>query len=449
MTIKFDPMMLLATQIASGDLGKPVIFCIEEEKFYIFTDGYWKRLHDIQLAKIIMDSENLKHVVEHSLSKRNQILENLKQLVQKELSIFNQKGYLNFDFGEFDLTESYPGEKELGVWHDHDPEHYSTFRMPYKYQPQDCPLWKKTLSDIFEGDQRKIDILQEFFGYCLTKDVRKEKALLLLGESRTGKSTILETLSYMIGEDNCSFVSLDYIFHPQYSPLLMNKLVNIDTDVSAKAENFEREFKTITSGEPLVCNQKFVETFKFRPYCKLVLAANVFPKITDHSSAFYKRLILLPCDRVFEEHEQDILLKDKLTKELYGIFQWAVEGLRRLNERGGFEQHEFMKEAVKELEDTNNPSNIFFEEHVESGKDDEFFIEKGELFNHYKQWCVKTQNYTISARKFSQAIHKRYGKITPKDSQSYTTGKRIWRNLRYVENKGEIKKEEEIIQWQE
>ncbi len=43
----------------------------------------------------------------------------------------------------------------------------------------------------------------------------------------------------------------------------------------------------------------------------MVLAANIFPRITDHSSAFYNRLILIPCDRIFSEAEKNRFLAEK------------------------------------------------------------------------------------------------------------------------------------------
>ncbi len=439
MSDSIDKMLSVANGIAQGKAGKDFIYSLEEDKFYMYTKGYWKQLSDIEIMRIILDTysgqNNMCDIRFSTVSRRRQILENLKMLIFKHISDFNRNGYLNFDLGEFDPA--------TGYMHNHDKESYSTLRVSYPYHASaKCELWLKTIAEIFEGDQSKVDILQEFFGYCLTRDTRKEKALLLLGESRTGKSTILETLSAVLGEENCAFVSLDYICHPQYSPLLMNKLVNIDTDVSGKAENFEREFKTITSGEPLVCNQKFVETFKFRPYCKLVLACNEFPAIKDHSSAFYKRLILLPCDRVFEENEQNIALKDLLTLELSGIFNWAVEGLQRLNKRGGFERKEFMNEAVEELRLESNPAERFFEEFIEIKVADDTFIEKGEMYERYKAWAQSNQYYVLNLARFSQAVYRKYSKVTPK--KAHTLDKRIWRNIDY---KNKNHQPQEHVMW--
>jgi putative DNA primase/helicase len=329
---------------------------------------------------------------------------------------------------------------------DHNPKYYSTNRLPYKYDKKaECPLWIKSLSEILEDDKSKIGVLQEFFGYCLTRDTKQHKALLLLGESRSGKSTILHILRHLVGETNCSSVPLKFISNPQHTPDLVNKLVNIDTDVSAKAAEFEAEFKTITSGEPLRTNQKFIQAFSFVPYCKVVMAANIFPKITDHSSAFYNRLILIPCDRVFSDEEQNRDLPIMLLEELSGIMNWAIEGLRRLEERGKFEQLDFMKDAVEELENENNPVNLFFDEHI--AIDMGGHIEKGDLYNRFKEWAEKNNNYKLSAARFASCVFKKYHKQTPKDVKLQSGGKRIWRNLKYIYEKQE--NQQEVKDWAE
>lgn len=422
----------LAVVIAEGKLGFNYCYCVEEDRFYVYREGYWGKIDKIAIMSLIM--EKLLVTRRYTLHCRKQIISNLEILVFKKLEVFNKSGFLNFDEGEFDPITN--------MIHPHNIENYSTMRMPYGWDDNlffnlalnkpICPLWIKTLEEIFEGDMDKINILQEFFGYCLTKDTRKEKALLLLGASRSGKSTILETLGAMLGKNNCSYVTMDFISNPQYTPLLMNRLCNIDTDVNTKADNFESKFKTITSGETLTCNQKFVETFDFVPYCKLAMGANTFPRVTDHSMAVYNRLILLPCDRVFEIHERNIGLKDQLKKELFGVLIWAVEGLKRLNERGHFEEKDFMKDAIEELREESNPVEVFFKETIEASLGNDYFIiPKTELYERYKQWSIQmNQQYCLSAIKFSQAVYRKYSKYTPKDSKD-TDGKRVWRNLKY------------------
>lgn len=436
-----NPMYSIASGVANGTYGHNVIYCLQDDHFYIYYDGYWKECFEIELLSDICKTQLAKeaNIDYYPHATKKQILDSLKLLVYKPLSDFNTNGFLNFPSGLLDVT----GNNFLP----HNPEIITTIRLPYKYDLiAECPLWEKTLLEIFDNNESKVRILQEYFGYCLTRDTRKEKALLLLGESRTGKSTILHVLRHLIGVKNVSSVPLKFISNPQYTPMLINKMVNIDADVSGNAQEFEAEFKIITSGEPVSCNQKFVATFEFTPYCKMVMAANEFPRITDHSSAFYKRLILIPCDKVFEESEQNINLKDDLLKELSGILNWSMRGLIRLNARGRFEHNKFMTDAIKDLREESNPTEVFFNEFVEINVKEEAEIDKGELYASYVSWCKENTLYILSSVKFSQAVYRKYSKYTPKKTMNHKTGKRVWKNIRLI-NYNQSKGEE--ISWQD
>lgn len=440
-------MFSIASGVSKGIYGLDVIYCLHDGLFYIYEDGYWKDVFDIELlSKIVLHPDAI-HVTQKASSTRNQILDNLKLLVHKPMSDFNANGWLNFPSGMFDVT----GNNFFA----HDKNIITTIRLPYEYELlAECPLWEKTLLEIFEGNQSKIDSLQEYFGYCLTRDTSQIKALLLIGDSKSGKSTILHVLRHVIGIKNCSSVPMKFISNPQYTPMLINKLVNIDADVSEKSQDFEFEFKIITSGEPVNCNQKFVPTFEFVPYCKIVMAANRFPRITDHSSAFYNRLVVIPCNRIFLPHEQDRNLKTKLLDECPGIFQWALRGWYRLNKRGMFEEKDFILEALEELRDESNPVDVFFKECIEvdvSGKEE---ITKQDLYILYRKWCYVNGNAKMANNKFGTAVYQKYSKYTPKNTMSHILMKRVWKNLKYTANVAQYQKVNEYakgeeISWQE
>lgn len=430
--IRQDVAYTYACNIKDGKAGSNFLYCLEDNKFYHYTQGYWEPLFEVEFLGRI--EENIRELTGISISKRKQIIDNFRQLGRKHLLGFNWSELINLKNG---MLNPYDGDLI-----NHSEIFYSTNRLPYNYEFEaKCELWIKTLNEIFENDNNKISILQEYFGYCLTRETKHHKALLLLGESRSGKSTIIQTIRNVIGINNCSSVPLKYLSNAQYSAMLINKLVNIDTDVSAKAEQYEAEFKTITSGEPVAVNQKYVAAFDFVPYCKIVMAANIFPRITDHSSAFYNRLILIPCDRVFSYEQQNRNLPSQLLKELPGILNWCIEGLKRLNKRGKFEELEFMKYAVDELEEKNNPAYLFFKEHVIVL--DGVEIEKGELYEKYKKWANDNNEYPLSSAIFSSSVYKKYHTYTPKDTQN-NTRKRIWRNIQYIQNKSENNMKEEV-----
>lgn len=440
-TFKQDLYFTIAQRIANGEAGE-FVYCLHDGKIYFYDDGVWKAIFPIEFLNIIsnklLNKRGYKLITKFDINNRKKIIENFKVIKYLPLEKFNRLPLINLENYMFDPI----GINILA----HKKEQYSTMRINYKYEENaKCELWLKTLNEIFEEDVNKKSLFQEFVGYCLIPDVKQKKAMLLLGESDSGKSTLLFIIRDLIGDINCSSVPLKFLAHPQYTPLLINKLVNIDADVDKNAQEYEAEFKKITTGEKVSCNQKHIPTFEFIPTCKIIMAANEFPRITDHSSAFYTRLILLPCNRVFTEKEKNRNLTDELRQELPGILNWAIEGLKRLRTRGMFEQHEFMREAVKELEDENNPVNSFFQENIEIDVDGKSYIEKTDLFNRYKQWCIENKQYNLSNIRFSICVHKKFHKETPKDARLNNNGARIWRNLRYVK----FNSQQEDIGWQD
>lgn len=432
---KPEEMLAFAFDIKNGKAKGDYFYSLEEDYIYVYEENYWKKIKDKQFQDRI--EKGLPKITTYTIAKRKEIIENFK--VKKHLSIddLNHTTFINFKNYMFNPVDQHRLP--------HAKEYYSTIRIPYEYDPEaECPLWLKTLDEILEKNKEKIQSFQEFIAYCLLPETNQKKALLLLGESNSGKSTMLFIVKYLIGSENVSNVPLQYLSNPQYTPLLINKMVNIDADVAKDAAKYEREFKIITSGEAVSCNQKHIPTFEFVPKCKIILAANEFPRITDHSNAFYNRLILIPCDKVFEEHEQNKNLVEELKKELPGIFNWVIEGLKKFKERGSFIKHDFMKDAIKDLENENTPSNYFFEEHIEIYMGGE--IEKGDLFDKYKDWCDKSKHLALSTSRFSIAVYKRFQLQTSKKAQNKDTGKRVWKNIKYVPFKRqmEFEMEEEI-----
>lgn len=437
-----DLMFACANGIASGKTGINFAYHLSEEKFYFYENGRWKQLSEIELMSIMLKyfngENNTLNITRFTASRRGQIIDNLRFLIFKKMEDFNKTGFLNFDLGEFDPVTM--------TMHEHNKENYSTLRMPYPYHHSaKCDLWLNTLDEIFEGNKDKAEVLQEFFGYCLTRDTKQRKALLLIGESNCGKSTILWTLRNMLGDENCADVAINYINNPQYTGNMIGKLASFDTDVNQDAKGYEEAFKKVAGGEPVSCSPKYIPTFSFYPTAKICLGCNGHPRVTDHSEAFYNRLIIIPCDRVFEESEQNKDLPDLLKAELSGIFNWAVEGLQRLNQRKRFDIKDFMKEARQDLRDESNPIDVFFRETIEVTNDFNSYIAKPELYNKYLDWCRNNGNAPMSNIKFGKAVFQKYNRITEKDSR-LDSGPRVWRKLRLKTNEPQPQSD---IQWQD
>ena len=70
------------------------------------------------------------------------------------------------------------------------------------YEPAaQCPLWKKTISEIMEDDSGKIKYLQKVFGVSLTGCTAEEELYFFFGGStRNGKSTVCESALFILAD---------------------------------------------------------------------------------------------------------------------------------------------------------------------------------------------------------------------------------------------------------
>src|SRR5579862_1113394 len=105
-----------------------------------------------------------------------------------------QNGSLEFD-----------REKVTATFRSHSREDLCTRMMPMDYaEGADCPKFKEFLNWMFSGDQEVVRYLQTFFGLCLTGVVVRA-VLILYGEGRNGKSTLVSIMSSMLGNKSDNY----------------------------------------------------------------------------------------------------------------------------------------------------------------------------------------------------------------------------------------------------
>ena len=85
-----------------------------------------------------------------------------------------------------------------------EPNQYITNQAGFPYDPAaQCPLWLKTLDEIFEGNAELVDLLQRLVGYSLTGDVDAEIFVYLDGPGGNGKSVVAKVISSVLGSYSC------------------------------------------------------------------------------------------------------------------------------------------------------------------------------------------------------------------------------------------------------
>lgn len=369
------------------------------ESFYRYGEGCYRLLDRLEVVKMIKDILGL----EFSSWKAREVIMSLEAEAFIKTEDLNSDDLLNVRNGLLELQEFRLME--------HSPNIYSSIQLSVSYNPQArCPRWEQMMQEVFWGDRGKIQTLQEFFGLCLTRETKYEKALFCLGDGANGKSVILHVLQQLLGTENYSAVMLENLQNLHYLADLFGKLANISLETNAKSSVYDSVFKAIVSGDPISADAKYKKPIKFKPICKLVFALNSMPRVDDKTDAFFRRMLMLRFDRQFAEAEQDKNLKSKLEAELDGIFLWSLEGLKRLRERGHFELTASMEADIRDYRKQNNNVILFVEDACDLSAD--YRVKKDDLYIAYREWCEANGCHSLSKIHFGKDLQKQYPGIS-------------------------------------
>ncbi len=148
-----------------------------------------------------------------------------------------------------------------------------------------------------------------------------------------------------------------------------------------------QHIKAISAGDTIRVELKYQQGFSYKVICKLLFAMNAFPKVTDLSHGFLRRLVIIPFRRIFKT-DANSRLSEELLKELPGVFNFAVEGLKRLKEHRtlSFPKHNAIEETISRFKAELNPVIPFVSDYIVSGNADDR-LEQNVLREAFSAWC--------------------------------------------------------------
>ncbi|MDM0814821.1 phage/plasmid primase, P4 family [Clostridium perfringens] len=364
------------------------------ESFLIYENGVYNISGEKEAGRIIMDYMLPNYCIMASI---RDCRDQWDILVSKDFDDFNRNPYLvNVRNGLLDIRDM--------SFKEHTPSYLSTVQLNVEYNPQvDCPQFKKFLNEVL--DCKLIPLVQEIVGYLLTTNTASQKAFVFWGPARTGKSTLLWVVEYLLlGKKNVSNIPWQEIGDKFKTAELLGKLANVFSDLPSKSIDDTGIFKVVTGEDYLMAEKKNKNPFKFKPFARLVFSCNELPRnYVDRTEGFYRRLIIVPFNRQIEKNKIDKALKYKFQREKEGIFNWALEGLKRLYENNfEFSENELTDGVKKEYKRENNNVISFVEECCEL--DGLFSCSRIEIYEAYKEFCVEAGLKTLSQIKFNKEL---------------------------------------------
>lgn len=263
--------------------------------------------------------------------------------------------------------------------------------LNFDYDPSaKCPLWEQFMVDIWDDDIEAIHTLQEMFGYILSGDTQQQKFFNMIGPRRSGKGTINRILVALLGQHNTVAPELGELCDTFGLQPWLGKLLASFTDARAPERNRNAvvsQLLRIVGGDTVTVNRKNKEAWNGYLPTRIVIYSNEVLQLTENSNALTGRMIVLKMTKTFYGNE-DTTLAVRLEHELSGIFNWAMEGLRRRLARGGhFIQPKSGASYLELMAELGNPIGSFVEDTLIF--DPIGSVAKDDVFTCYSHWALK------------------------------------------------------------
>ena len=358
--------------------------CIYEKSIYIFNSktGLWEKTTIAELVQL----------TGQMLSKEEKRLWNprIKNEVDAKLNISINTCHFNDEWlkNRFPLNNGVLNLKNGKVYKYSD-KYFFTSKTEYDFDSSaDCPLFNQFLKTVCSGNQKQVLMLEELLGYLLTSHNIIQYVFYLYGNGKNGKSVFLEIAKELIGRNYFFTSTLEQLDNPFTRANLVGKKVLFIGDLSKKdSSNFiTAEIKKLCGGDDISAEKKYGDSFSITDSAvRVVASSNFFPVCANDSSfGAARRIFLIPFEHTVKH--ADLHLSSKLKKELPGILNVAINGLKRLQKNN----YNFSFNGAGEYQNRMlkmYPIRYFVMECIQPVPYS--FVKYVDIQLAYKEWCLK------------------------------------------------------------
>lgn len=347
------------------------ICCTDIATFFVFEHTHWQRRNKSQVIDIInmfVDRSN----VEDKYRKLLRTVPYLDMAI-RELQLTTMRDALTPNTG--DLHTGIFINLENGVLHidiktgkrkllDHESKYNFTTLLPFAYeQTATSPKFDKWINNQIPNKDLHA-VYFAFVGSCLTKH-RADIIMLLVGETSTGKSSLIDITRRIIGIDNSVAISAGILFggtpEAQTTAMMMeNKLLAYDFD-SQPFKSLEMLLK-VAAQEPIQGWQMHVSRRPVTNYGRVLVAMNPY-SYSVFNPAVARRLITINMDVRVEK--DNAIMPAIYEQELAGIFNHVLNvGIKHLLANNGqIKQTAAMRQATVDFHTREKESVRWFHAH--------------------------------------------------------------------------------------
>ncbi len=311
-----------------------------------------------------------------------------------------------------------------GLLQSPDPEKHCHSRAT-TVAPKDMPTprWQRFLTDTFGADtegRQMIDFLHQLLGYSITGDVGAQIMPFLYGHGKNGKSVLLDVMVKLLGDYADAappgfLMARPFEGHPTDLAELHGRRIIVCSELKPGDRFDEARVKLLTGGDRIKARRMRQDFFSFNPTHKLWLLGNHRPEVGTGGYAFWRRIQLIPFERVVaDDRKVDNLADVLVTEEGPGILHWLITGARRyLNGDRDLTGPQRVRVATTAYAETEDHTGRFLTECCTL--DPAHRAEQTSLYTAYRNWCQLEGANPVSSRAFAARVRDTVGIATPKE----------------------------------
>lgn len=305
----------------------------------------------------------------------------------------------------------------------------ANFDIPYDPDAR-CPYWDRYVEE-WLPDEPSREYLQMFLGAALLpKTDPCGVFIILLGNGANGKSMFMNAIESIFGNTSTAqeLSRLSERFGPS---ILYGKRLNICSELEDDSRYLTKTgiLKRLVTGETLNIEFKGKDSFDYLPIASHIFSCNTLPNTSDKTDGWFRRRKVISFDQTFTpDGGVAAVMQAHIRDERAGIFNWLLEGLRKLEKNNWvYPRSEKMERENQELrleQDTVGSFAATFLRKIRRGTEiSDYTRHYGKdrrihgigvrflylLFDAWYRMNISnpTGNIPISAKKFKDDLHKR------------------------------------------
>lgn len=407
-----------------------------EREMFVYQNGYYRPAENLviypEVQRILGEQVNK--------NAKTETLHKIQDMTTYPRSIFNSAPLSKIPLanGVYDYS--------TGEFGPHFPDYHFTYQFPIHFNADaTCPKTEAFLDQILTPEQRLT--MEEWLGFYFVRNYMFKKAMIFVGEGDTGKTTLLEVITYFLGVENISSISLQKMSGDKFSAAhLYGKHGNIVDELSARDVSDTGAFKIATGNGSITGEYKYGNQFGFINFSKFTFACNRIPDVSSDANddAYFNRWIVIRFENKIEKKIPNFINTLATEEERSGLFNLAMRGLKRLLNQGRFSYNLNAVQTKTEMLRSGSSLAMFASEMLEQSIDNE--MTKEAMYEAYTKFCLEK---TISAQTkimvgkklMDYAPYVSDGVITAVNDKNRATQIRGWRNVKI---KGTIKQDNDF-----